>query len=918
MGYKLAIDFGMTNSVIAQWDETSVSGRTLDVPLLSASASAGAFLIPTLLYVRNGQTGEIVMGAAVRAQNLDHQMDNRLFRNFKRALKKEAVFDARLIDGAPWTEAQARQIFLRRLLESLPYRAEDIDQLVVTVPVAAFEEYTSWLSQAAEGIPTEKIRVVDESTAAALGYAVTAPGAIVLVIDFGGGTLDLSLVRLPESRAMAGRKLNQTQNVSSANAQVIAKAGISLGGSDIDQWLLQEVLRRENLSSSSLGAGYAALLSACEQAKIALSTAHETTLQFSNEAGKQISILLTRAELEALIRQNGLFGALQGALEKVMGLAAQKGVYREDVQHVLLVGGTALIPSIQQTLDEYFRAITQRQRKAITQMPAWPALTWKIGNTSIRVDKPFTAVVEGALQVAAGFHLDDQLAHGYGLRYLDATGTQRFDEIIPMGSVYPSKTSTRLTLGAAHGDQEHIEFVIGQIDTDALSAAEGNFAGEQKTSMAQAGTKAQRIALLNAGQPIQVKLSSPGQPGEARLLAEFRVDALRRLRLSVTDLGTRKKSLVDAVVIALGSGVGDESTSAVQTSGNEPMLVQGEKNILQRFIQRLARLFRYIPREQVSVEAFLADLRSDDALIRFSAAEALARRGDRDARLAFEDILQTGTPHQRASAVRHLHRFSWFAAEPLFRKALMDEDTRVQEAAVFALCKMRIPEAYRLAADVLQDGSRDALCLSAAWSIYSHPDPAAVPVLALALRAQSPETRTLVLEVLGATESAQAIPAVKSVMGDADPEVQYAATLSWVELARESCFSELATWIEETRGWSRRWILRGFFHATNYMGIESGSSPDAVLLIRALENALKDDLPQARLAAFLPLAWIRHPDAERTLLAGFQDETISDIKAHMLTAAVHLMSPVATVALEEARQSSDQLVRQTAEFLMRK
>ena len=157
MGYKLAIDFGMTNSVIAQWDETSVSGRTLDVPLLSASTSAGEFLIPTLLYVRNGQTGEIVMGAAVRAQNLDHQMDNRLFRNFKRTLKKEAVFDARLIDGAPWTEAQARQIFLQRLLESLPYRAEDIDQLVVTVPVAAFEEYTNWLSEAAEGIDRKSV-----------------------------------------------------------------------------------------------------------------------------------------------------------------------------------------------------------------------------------------------------------------------------------------------------------------------------------------------------------------------------------------------------------------------------------------------------------------------------------------------------------------------------------------------------------------------------------------------------------------------------------------------------------------------------------------------------------------------------------------------------------------------------------------
>jgi molecular chaperone DnaK (HSP70) len=103
-------------------------------------------------------------------------------------------------------------------------------------------------------IPPEKVRIVDESTAAALGYAVTEPGALVLVIDFGGGTLDLSLVQLPEIH----------QNAVHRNTQVIAKAGISLGGSDIDQWLLQEVLRRENLSPGSPGSGTSALLSACE------------------------------------------------------------------------------------------------------------------------------------------------------------------------------------------------------------------------------------------------------------------------------------------------------------------------------------------------------------------------------------------------------------------------------------------------------------------------------------------------------------------------------------------------------------------------------------------------------------------------------------------------------------------------------
>lgn len=911
MRHKLAIDFGTTNSVIARWDESTASEQTLDIPPLSISTASGKFLIPTLLYVKDGRTGEVVIGQAVREQGLDRRLDNRLFRNFKRTLSTESIFEARLIDGAPWTEAQVGKIYLQRLLESLPYPSEDIEQLVITVPVAAFEEYTSWLSNAVEGIPAEKIRIVDESTAAALGYAVTEPGATVLVIDFGGGTLDLSLVRLPENHAKVSRGvLAQSKDKENDKAQVIAKAGVSLGGSDIDQWLLQDILRREQLSPESLGAGFQALLSACEQAKIVLSTAHETSIQFNTGAGKTISVSQTRTELEALMKQNGLFIALKQTIEKVMGLAAQKGVYREDIQHVLLIGGTALIPSVQQTLDEYFRTITQRKQTAITPMPAWPAMTWKVENTSIRVDKPFTAVVEGALQVSAGFHLNDQLAHGYGLRYLDSSGSHGFDEIISMGSAYPTKKPVSVMLSASHPNQDAVEFMIGQIDTDA---------GVGNSEVGQAGVRSQRIVPLNAGQSLQVRLIPSGQPGQARLRAEFSIDSMRRLRVSVSDLKTRKKLLIDSIVTMLGmqavtSPLLEEESNTEKISGYEPSLSKHEKNKFYLFLQSFTAIFNRIAPERVSADAYVATLRSEDALIRFEAADALARQGDREARLAFENILQTGTPHQRASAVRHLYRFSWFTAEALFRQALNDDDERVREAAVFSLCKMRLPEAYALAAHTLQNSS-DSVRLSAVWGMVIHPEPAAIPVLAVTLRVQNPEIRALALEVLGATESPEAIPVVKSALDDSVPEVQYAATLSWVELAREGCFSELSDLIKRTHGWSRRWILRGFFHATNYLKIESGSSPDAITLIQALEVALSDDLSEARLSAFLPLAWIRHPLAESALLEGFRNELNGDTKAHMLTSAVHLMSPIANLLLEEAMQSQEPLVRQTAEFL---
>jgi molecular chaperone DnaK (HSP70) len=159
MGHKLALDFGTTNSIVARWVDSTAGGQTLDLPSLSLPTRSGVFLIPTLVYVQNGQTGEIVVGQAVREQGLDLLPGNRLFRNFKRGIGAASVFEARLIDGVPWTEEQAGHVFMRRLLTSLPYPVEDIDQLVITAPVVAFEGYTTWLGHAAESFPPDKIRV---------------------------------------------------------------------------------------------------------------------------------------------------------------------------------------------------------------------------------------------------------------------------------------------------------------------------------------------------------------------------------------------------------------------------------------------------------------------------------------------------------------------------------------------------------------------------------------------------------------------------------------------------------------------------------------------------------------------------------------------------------------------------------------
>jgi molecular chaperone DnaK (HSP70) len=537
MAHRLAIDFGTTNSVVAHWNSDSNphtnanTGSAHVLTLDELSDRNAENLVPSLVYVRDGAAGVVEIGQRVRLNGLDAQRDNRLFRNFKRGIVSTTP-EPRDIDGVAWSDREAGRSFMNGLLRALPYQRDEIEQLVLTAPVAAFEHYLLWLNEVTGDFAPDVIRTVDESTAAALGYAVTEPNAIVLVFDFGGGTLDLSLVQLPEGSERTGGLLRRllSGNSSKNIAQVIAKAGRIVGGSDVDQWLLAEVLERAGLRPADLGSDYAAALTACERAKIALSGIESAELAFTAN-GYTYEFTITRAELETILQRNGFFTALRRVVDKVMHTARQRGIFREDIRYVLMVGGTSLMPSVQRTMREYFT------------------------ETSVRTDKPFTAIAEGALRVAMGMSLDDYLAHSYGIRHLDPkTGKHVYDEIVPMGSRYPITQPIEVYLGAAHADQREVEFVVGEISTDSQGMLEVRYENGQAVFVAQVDRDTQTVIPLNADSAPIALLNPPGSQHEIRLKAEFTVDARRQLRVTVSDMHEHPEGraiLTDAVVATL-------------------------------------------------------------------------------------------------------------------------------------------------------------------------------------------------------------------------------------------------------------------------------------------------------------------------------------------------------------------------------
>lgn len=885
---KLAIDFGTTNTVIARWDD---GVKIVSLPGFSTSPDGVQSLVPSLVYVRDGQAGEVIIGLAVREQSLDGQHNNRLFRNFKRGIVSLPAPEPRDIDGALWSDRDAGEKFLRTLLNALPQG--QVDQLVLTAPIAAFESYLSWLSRVMGDLASERVYIVDESTAAALGYAVTEPGAPVLVFDFGGGTLDLSLVQLPENRETTGGILSRLRRGSPSNntARVIAKAGRVIGGSDIDQWLLAWALEQLHLTPTDLGEGYTALLTGCEQAKIRLSTEAETTLTIAGW-GKTHQVRITRGDLESLLTTNGFYDALRHIVDKVMHIAHRSGIFREDVKYVLLVGGVSLMPSVQAALKAYF------------------------GDTAVRADKPFTAVAEGALQVAAGYGLDDYLNQSYGLRYLDPqTGQHRYDEIIPMGSRYPSDRPVMVEVAASHDGQNAVEFVIGEIGAEAGAMIEVQYEGGQTVFVAQVDTAGEHISPLNEHNAVRVKLDPSGKSGERRLRAQFSVDEQRRLCVTVVDIKTRRELVKDVVVTTLGKTEKQEGQARGVHTGYEPYLADRPSGHQRLSLRGVATMLNALPPEAISLDAAEAALRSDSFGARYNAAVALSKRGDRDARNIMQRVLTDGSVPARASAARHLNGFTWYAAEPLLRQALADSDSRVREGAMYALCALRELNAYHLMTEVLQN-EEDNVRSAAAYGLRHCQDPAAVPVLKAALLAKDPEVRVKVLESLSNNDSPQALIVVRSALADNHPNVLYAATLSLLELAHERALDEVAGMIAKTQAGARETILRAFFHATNYLNINPSEHSSADALLDALDAALQDRLSSARMAAFWPLAWIRHERAGSLLSRAYAHEGNSTVKAHLVRVAVALMSPVGEILLRDALGSSDPEVKHAADWIM--
>ncbi len=545
---KIAVDFGTTNTVVAVWREAVNAPETLRLPGLSTvGADLLPPLIPSLLYIKDAATPSVVAGQAVRSEGLDVEGDERFFSSFKRGIAARNRPIARSIDGTDWDEIRAGEAFLSAVLTEV-FKTEGgaVDELVLTVPVQSFERYLKWLRDEISaanrqlGWGIQRVRIVDESTAAALGYEVRTPGELILVFDFGGGTLDVSLVRMPvadegggfvfEPGKAPGSEGRVSLSGDEAEARVVAKAGRILGGDDVDHWLLDEVLARNDAARSQVGDAYSQLRLAVEAAKIRLSENETAELSvFDPDTYRTYRATLTRSQLEEVLDKHDFFGMVHKTIDKVMRGARAKGIFPEDIGAVLMVGGTSRIPAVRRIVRSIF------------------------GAERVFEHKPFEAVAHGALGLAAGLGVDDYLYHSYGVRHLSPiTGRHEWEEIIPAGTRYPLEEPISLILTASRDGQEALELVIGEVEESAGGIAEVMF-GDRAILMVEGGLELRQVVPLNDenGSRTVAYLDPPGRAGEDRVEVKFDVDKNRMLRVTVYDMLSKKHLLNNMPVVEL-------------------------------------------------------------------------------------------------------------------------------------------------------------------------------------------------------------------------------------------------------------------------------------------------------------------------------------------------------------------------------
>jgi len=512
----LAIDLGSTTTVVAYQGSGDATPALLDLAPISASEPS---VVPSLIWLRDARSSQPLIGRQVIEAGLLEQGGAGLHRDFKRRIGAGCTPTSEAEPYEGWlSPEQSGQLLLEQIWQRLPEHVRP-QRLVLTAPIDSYRGYRQWLLEATSQLEVPEIALVDEPTAAAIGAGLP-PGSRVLVIDVGGGTTDLSLVALEGGEGKAapiaqllrfgGRDLTASRQ-SLRTARVLGKAGLALGGRDLDRWIAADQVER-NGALLGVDPTTPSLLYCCERLKCQLSDAEEAlTLWSPGPDERPVELRLSRAHLEELLRRRQLLALLDDLLEQVLAAARSCGVEAQQIDAVLPVGGSSRLPLIRTWLQE--------------RLPQVP----------LRLERPVEAVALGALRLTPGVTVKDVLQRGVSLRCWDQRSAEhRWHPLFLPGQPWPSEQPLTLRVGCSRPQQTDLELVLGEPRVEERNEVVF-MNGLPVLRRQSAGTAAVDAW---AEQPAPIPLTPAGEPGSDRLELRFAINSHGDLIVEGRDLNS--------------------------------------------------------------------------------------------------------------------------------------------------------------------------------------------------------------------------------------------------------------------------------------------------------------------------------------------------------------------------------------------